>query len=338
MKLETHCDNVEYTPSKSAISQPLSTTFKAKPAAAKEPATTTSSSTLQHSATLYRRQKKIKSLGASPQPHMDLKPIKARIGDDISLVASLFSVTNIDHALSMADNDTNSVQKMKGTAIIKQKDANSGSMKPEARQKMKYVDDLSITSTSRDATFTHGISHSMTEITQSMSEESSDEMNKTFVENGTKNVTSRVSARLQQAASNRLQRRLRTTSEHELSVADNDMYSVQSRKGTLILILEDVNSGSIECEAQQNTKYVDDLFNTSTSRGATFTRGISHSMTEITQSMSEGSSDEMNRTFVRNEPKKLTSRFGARLQQAASNRSQRQLQISHGHSAESPTR
>ena len=113
MKLATHCDNVEYTPSKSAISQPLSTTFKAKPAAAKEPATTTSSSTLQHSATLYRRQKKIKSLGASPQPHMDLKPIKARIGDDISLVASLFSVTNIDHALSMADNDTNSVQKMK---------------------------------------------------------------------------------------------------------------------------------------------------------------------------------------------------------------------------------
>jgi SOS-response transcriptional repressor LexA len=338
MKLAKNCDNVEYTPSKSAISKTLSTTFKAKPAAAKEPATTTSSSTLQHSATLYRRQKKIKSFGASPQPQMDLKPIKARIGDDISLVASLFSVTNIDHALSMADNDMNSVQKMKGKAIIKHKDVNSGRIKPEDRQKMKYVDDLSITLTSRDATFTHGVSHSMTEITQSMSEESSDEINKTFAENGTKNVTSRFSARLQQSASNRLQRRLRTTREHELSMTDNDMNSVQSRKGTTILILEDVTSGSIECEAQKNTKYVDDLFNTSTSRGAAFTLGISHSMTEIKQSMSDESSDEMNRTFVRNETKKLTSRFGARLQQAASNRVERRLQISHGNSAESPTR
>ena len=214
MKLATNCDNVEYTPSKSAISQPLSTSFKAKPAAAKEPATTTSSSTLQHSANLYRRINKIKSFGASPEPQMDLKPVKARIEDAISLVASLFSVTNIDHALSMADNDMNSVQKTKGTTIIKHKDVNSGSMKPETRQKMKYVDDLSITSTSRDATFTHGISHSMTEITQSMSEGSSDEMNRTFVRNEPKKLTSRFGARLQQAASNRSQRRLQISHGH----------------------------------------------------------------------------------------------------------------------------
>ena len=172
---------VESLPLESEISESLSTASVTKPVLPKVPTKTTSSTMLQRAARVYRRQKMIGSVDTMPQSRIELErmhsfetsgsldskqtfPAKgASFEDDISLAASLFSVTSIDNALSMGD-----VGSMKSSqpskAILNLRHVHPSRNRSHVPQKQKYSDDHSVASTVTDATsILGGISHSMSE-------------------------------------------------------------------------------------------------------------------------------------------------------------------------------
>ncbi|KAL3771046.1 hypothetical protein ACHAW5_008512 [Stephanodiscus triporus] len=177
-------DKVQRLPSQSSISQRQSNTSKAIPAVPKAPTTTTYSTTLQRSAGVYRRDKRINSSGATPKSVMELKstpsfealglldskhnnfPFGESFDDDISVAASLFSMASISDALSAEDTGIKSLQQRRGKAILNLKDVRSGRIQSKVPKKKKCCDDQSVASTATDTTSL------LYTVSQSMSEES----------------------------------------------------------------------------------------------------------------------------------------------------------------------
>jgi hypothetical protein len=182
MKPVSDHGKVERLPSQSSISQRQSNTSKAMPAVPQALTKTTSSTALQRSAGVYRRDKRINSFGATPKSLMELKstpsfealgsldsnhnnfPVDESFDDDISVAASLFSAASIFDALSVEDTGIKSLQPRRGKAILNLKDVRSGSIQSKVPQKKKCFDDQSVASTVTDATsLLYGISQSMSE-------------------------------------------------------------------------------------------------------------------------------------------------------------------------------
>ncbi len=150
------------------------TASMAEPALPKVPTKTTPSTMLQRSARVYRLQKTTQSVGAVPQPRIELKPTPSfetpdlldlkhttstectSFEDDVSLAATLFSVESIDNALSMGDVGTKE-SSQSSKAIENLKDAHPRrNRSSRATLKQRPLDDHSVASTV-------GISHSMSE-------------------------------------------------------------------------------------------------------------------------------------------------------------------------------
>jgi tetratricopeptide (TPR) repeat protein len=144
--------------------------------------TNSSSPSLQRSAEMYQRQSKKIGTGSTPESQMK-----------VSLQATAFEVETAKHNTPSNFNNANNHQMMtrRREAILKFKDFHSGSIKPKVTttttvQKSKYLSDKkSVTFNSTETTMDlygnstettmdlYGVSQSMSDLTLSMSEESS---------------------------------------------------------------------------------------------------------------------------------------------------------------------
>ena len=130
-----------------------------------------SSPSLQRSAEMYRRRSKKIGTGSTPESQMK-----------VSLQATAFEVETAKHNTPSNFNNANNHQMMtrRREAILKFKEFHSGSIKPKVTttttvQKSKYLsDEKSVSSNSTETTMDlYGVSQSMSDLTLSMSEESS---------------------------------------------------------------------------------------------------------------------------------------------------------------------
>ena len=141
-----------------------------------------SSPSLQRSAEMYRRRSKKIGTGSTPESQMK-----------VSLQATAFEVETAKHNTPSNFENANNHQMMtrRREAILKFKEFHSGSIKPKVTttttvQKSKYLsDEKSVSSNSTETTMDlygnstettmdlYGVSQSMSDLTLSMSEESS---------------------------------------------------------------------------------------------------------------------------------------------------------------------